>query len=196
MAHDDPCEQPLLRGARVTLRPMQAVDRDGLVRAAGDGQLWTLRVTSVPSEETIDAWIDRAIAGRAAGTMLPYVTLVGEEIVGSTRFWKLDRAHRTVEIGHTWIAQSWQRSFVNSEAKLLMLAYAFDELGMNRVQFMTDATNARSRAAILRLGATEEGRLRKERVMWDGRVRDSLVFSIVDDDWPAVRERLRAALSR
>jgi len=189
-------DQASLTGARVTLRPMQRSDREGLLHAAADGELWSLRVTSVPSAETIDAWIDRAIAGREAGTMLPYVTIVGEKIVGSTRFWKLDRQNRTVEIGHTWLAQSWQRSFVNSEAKLLMLAYAFDDLCLNRVQFMTHAQNERSRAAILRLGAIEEGLLRKERVMPDGHVRDSLLFSIVDDDWPAVRAKLEDALKR
>jgi RimJ/RimL family protein N-acetyltransferase len=186
--------QGSLKGPRVELRPMERSDREALLRAATDGALWTLRVTSVPGPDTVDAWIDRAIAGRDTGTMLPYATMVGAEIVGSTRFWKLARQHRTVEIGHTWIAKRWQRSFVNSEAKLLMLTHAFDELGVNRVQFMTDAENERSRAAILRLGAVEEGRLRKERIMWDGRVRDSLVFSITDDDWPEVRARLKAAL--
>src|SRR3954469_24052941 len=105
-------EQQSLLGRRVTLRPMEQGDRDGLLRAASDGELWSLRVTSVPSPETVDAWIDRAIAGREDGTMLPYVTMVGDMIVGSTRFWKLDRQNRTVEIGHSWIAQSWQRSFV------------------------------------------------------------------------------------
>jgi RimJ/RimL family protein N-acetyltransferase len=189
-------DETVLAGPRVTLRPLERSDRDGLLRAAADGELWTMRVTSVPGAETVDAWIDRAIAGREAGTMLPYVTMVGEEIVGSTRFWKLDRQNRTVEIGHTWIAKSWQRSFVNSEAKLLMLSYAFDDLAMNRVQFQTHAQNERSRAAILRLGAVEEGLLRKERIMPDGHVRDSLVFSIIDDDWPSVRAKLEAALAR
>ncbi len=189
-------EQATLTGQRVTLRPLDRSDREGLLRAASDGELWTLRVTSVPGPDSIDVWIDRAIAGREAGTMLPYITLVGDEIVGSTRFWKLDRQHRTVEIGHTWIAQSWQRSFVNTEAKLLMLSHAFDDLDMVRVQFQTDALNERSRAAILRLGAVDEGLLRNERIMWDGRVRDSLVFSIIDDDWPAVRAKLEAALGR
>jgi RimJ/RimL family protein N-acetyltransferase len=189
-------EQLTLTGPRVTLRPIERSDRDDLLRAAADGELWSMRVTSVPSPKTVDDWIDRAIAGRDAGTMLPYVTIVGDAIVGSTRFWKLDRQNRTVEIGHTWIAQNWQRSFVNSEAKLLMLTYAFDGLGMNRVQFMTLAQNERSRVAILRLGAVEEGLLRKERVMPDGHVRDSLVFSITDDDWPTVRAKLEAALQR
>jgi RimJ/RimL family protein N-acetyltransferase len=188
--------QVTLTGPRVTLRPLERSDRDALVDAATDGELWTLRVTSVPSAETIDAWIERALAGRDAGTMLPYTTLVGDEVVGSTRFWRLDRQNRTVEIGHTWIARRWQRSFVNTEAKLLMLRYAFDDLAMVRVQFMTDALNARSRAAILRLGATEEGLLRKERIMWDGRMRDSVVFSIIDDDWPTVRVKLEAGLGR
>jgi RimJ/RimL family protein N-acetyltransferase len=188
-------EQGALHGRRVTLRPLDRADRAGLLRAASDGELWTLRVTSVPGPDTIDPYIERAIAGREAGTMLPYVIAVGDEVVGSTRFWKLDRQNRTVEIGHTWIATSWQRSFVNTEAKLL-LGHAFDDLDMNRVQFMTDALNHRSRTAILRLGAVEEGVLRKERIMGDGRVRDSVVFSIVDSEWPLARARLKAALMR
>ena len=188
-------EQGALHGRRVTLRPLDRADRAGLLRAASDGELWTLRVTSVPGPDTIDPYIERAIAGREAGTILPYVIAVGEEVVGSTRFWKLDRQNRTVEIGHTWIATSWQRSFVNTEAKLL-LGHAFDDLDMNRVQFMTDALNQRSRTAILRLGAVEEGVLRKERIMGDGRVRDSVVLSIVDSEWPLARARLKAALMR
>jgi len=188
-------EQGALHGRRVTLRPLDRADRAGLLRAASDGELWTLRVTSVPGPDTIDPYIERAIAGREAGTILPYVIAVGEEVVGSTRFWKLDRQSRTVEIGHTWIATSWQRSFVNTEAKLL-LGHAFDDLDMNRVQFMTDALNQRSRTAILRLGAVEEGVLRKERIMGDGRVRDSVVLSIVDSEWPLARARLKAALMR
>ncbi|WP_341677049.1 GNAT family protein [Niveibacterium sp. SC-1] len=128
--------------------------------------------------------------------MLPFVTELREtgEVVGSTRFWKIDRRHRKLEIGSTWIAQRWQRSFVNTEAKYLMLRYAFEDLACVRVQLTTDELNQKSRAAILRLGAKEEGVLRHERIMPDGRKRNSVRFSIIDEEWPEVRARLEARL--
>jgi RimJ/RimL family protein N-acetyltransferase len=126
--------------------------------------------------------------------MIPFAIRTGDEIVGCTRFWKIDPAHRRAEIGHTWIAASWQRSFVNTEAKLLMLRHAFETMGLIRVQFQTDELNRVSRTAILRLGATEEGLLRNERIMPDGRVRNTMCYSIIDSDWPGVRARLLGML--
>lgn len=195
--YDAPSNQPLaLHGRRVTLRPMQPEDRAPLLAAAADGELWRLPVTVVPGEATIDDYMDKAWAGQAAGTMLPFVTVVDGTVVGSTRFWKLDRQNRKTEIGHTWIAASWQRSVVNTEAKFLMLRHAFEELGLIRVQFTTDVLNERSRAAILRLGAVQEGIVRYERIMPDGRRRDSVRFSIIEPEWPAVRGRLLERLGR
>lgn len=185
--------EPLL-GARVTLIPLERGHRYGLLQAAADGELWNLKTTNVPSPETIDAYIETALAGRDAGTVLPYVFEVGSDLVGTSRFWKYDRHNRKAEIGHTWIAERWQRSFVNTEAKLLMLTYAFEVLNCVRVQFTTDVFNERSRAAILRLGAVEEGVVRHERIMPDGRKRDSIRFSIIDTEWAQVKERLRARL--
>jgi RimJ/RimL family protein N-acetyltransferase len=116
-------------------------------------------------------------------------------VVGSTRFWKIDRANRKLEIGHTWLAASVQRSSINTEAKYLLLTYAFEKLDCVRVQFTTDELNEKSRAAILRLGAQQEGIVRHERIMPDGRKRNSVRFSIIDDEWPRVREGLRARLA-
>ncbi|MEJ8856108.1 GNAT family protein [Variovorax robiniae] len=185
-----------LVGPRVRLRPLQASDAGALVRAASDGELWKLPFTVVPSAATVDAWIATALAGRDAGTVLPFaIELVSTgEVVGSTRFWKVDRANRKLEIGSTWLAASWQKSFVNTEAKYLMLRYAFEELHCVRVQLTTDETNQRSRAAILRLGAKQEGIVRNERIMPNGRKRNSVRFSIIDDEWPAVRLNLETRL--
>lgn len=186
--------EPTLQGARVALVPLQAAHRDGLVAAASEGELWTLKVTTVPGPDTVDDYIAKALAGRRAGTMAPFATTVDGRVVGSTRFWRIDPANRALEIGHTWIGAPWQRSFVNTEAKLLMLRHAFEALGCVRVQFMTDALNTRSRAAIARLGAVEEGLLRSERFMPNGRLRDTVVFSIIEREWPAVKARLTERL--
>jgi N-acetyltransferase len=187
--------KPTLRGERLTLVPLEKQHRDVLLAAAADGNLWDLKVTAVPSAETIDTYIETAIAGREAGTIIPFVTVAGDQVVGSTRFWKLDRVNRNVEIGHTWIGASWQRSFVNTEAKFLMLEYAFEVLDCIRVQFTTDELNERSRRAIVRLGAVEEGVIRNERIMPDGRKRNSVRFSIIDTEWPQVKDQLKARLA-
>jgi len=188
---------PDLIGSRVRLRVMHEADAAALVRAASDGELWTLKVTFVPSEETVAAYMKTALDGAKAGTVIPYVieTIATGEPIGSTRFWKLDRANRTVEIGHTWISASYQRTAVNTEMKLLMLTYAFEALNCVRVQFQTDELNTKSRAAIARLGAKEEGILRNERIMPDGRVRNTVMFSILDSEWPDVKSKLTARLA-
>ena len=151
----------------------------------------------MPSEETVAAYMKTALDGAKAGTVIPYVieTIATGEPIGSTRFWKLDRANRTVEIGHTWISASYQRTAVNTEMKLLMLTYAFETLNCVRVQFQTDELNTKSRAAIARLGAKEEGILRNERIMPDGRVRNTVMFSILDSEWPDVKSKLTARLA-
>ncbi|AXK63078.1 GNAT family protein [Burkholderia sp. IDO3] len=189
--------QPTLAGERIVLRPLEASDRQALLDAAADGRLWNLKVTVVPGEETVDAYIDTALQGRTSGTVMPFV-IVGRasgRVIGSTRFWKIDHRNRKLEIGHTWLGESAQRTRANTEAKWLLLAYAFDTLHCVRVQFTTDELNEQSRAAILRLGAKQEGIVRHERIMPDGRKRNSVRFSIIDDEWPAVRERLKAKLA-
>ena len=188
--------EPSLTGPRIVLRPLAATDAGALVAAAADGELWSLSFTVVPSAATVDAYIGAALDGHAAGSVMPFVIVLREtgQVIGCTRFWKIDRINRKLEIGHTWLAASWQKTFVNSEAKYLLLRKAFDEMGCVRVQFTTDETNAASRAAILRLGAKEEGVIRHERIMPDGRKRNSVRYSIIDDEWPAVKAKLEQRL--
>ncbi|VWC23998.1 GNAT family N-acetyltransferase [Burkholderia metallica] len=190
-------EPPILTGACVELRPLDRADRQALLDAAADGQLWNLKVTVVPGPETVDAYIDTALQGRAAGTVMPFaiVDRASGRVIGSTRFWKIDRQNRKLEIGHTWLSESAQRTRANTDAKRLLLGYAFDVLQCVRVQFTTDELNEKSRAAILRLGAKQEGIVRHERIMPDGRKRNSVRFSIIDDEWPDVRARLDAKLA-
>ncbi|MDR5812944.1 GNAT family protein [Caballeronia sp. LZ033] len=190
--------QPTLSGTRVQLRPLRREDRAALLAAAADGELWNLRVTVVPNEDTIDRMIDTVFADRDAGTVMPFVIVRREDgrVVGSTRFWKIDRVNRKCEIGSTWLAASAQRTGINIEAKLLMLTYAFEVMQCVRVQFTTDELNEKSRAAILGIGAQHEGIVRHERIMPDGRKRNSVRFSIIDDEWPGVKAMLEARLRR
>jgi N-acetyltransferase len=185
-------KRPTLSGPRVILLPLATSHHDVLLAAAADGELWNLKVTVVPGPDTIDDYIATALAGRDAGTVMPFSIAVKEglRIVGSTRYWKIDRKNRSLEIGHTWLAASHQRSFVNTEAKYLLLRYAFEVFQMIRVQFTTDELNERSRAALLRIGASLEGVIRNERIMPDGRKRNSILFSIIESEWPSVRENL------
>lgn len=189
--------QPTLTGEHIVLRPLAASDRQALLDAAADGELWNLKVTVVPDERTVDAYLDTALQGHAAGTVMPFaiVERASGRVIGSTRFWKIDRNNRKLEIGHTWLSASAQRTRANTEAKWLLLAYAFDTLQCVRVQFTTDELNEKSRAAILRLGAKQEGIVRHERIMPDGRKRNSVRFSIIDGEWPAIRDRLKAKLA-
>ncbi|BBP69959.1 N-acetyltransferase [Pseudomonas sp. Seg1] len=186
-----------LQGQRIVLRPLQYSDADALVRAAADGELWDLTVTVVPSASTVDSYLKKALDGRDAGTVLPFAITLKDsgEVIGSTRFWKIDPLNRKLEIGSSWISASWQKSFVNTEAKYLMLRHAFEELECVRVQFTTDENNQKSRQAILRLGAQQEGIVRHERIMPDGRKRNSVRFSIIDDEWPQVRLHLEQKLA-
>lgn len=193
-----PLAQPTLTGATVELRPLQQEHAQALLDAAADGQLWNMKLTVVPGPDTVGGYIATALDGRAAGTVMPFAIVLREsgKIVGSTRFWKIDRANRKLEIGHTWLSESVQRSAVNTEAKYLLLGYAFDTLQCVRVQFTTDELNEKSRAAIVRIGAKQEGVVRHERIMPDGRKRNSVRFSIIDDEWPAVKAMLERKLGR
>lgn len=189
---------PTLSGQRIVMRPLLASDADALVEAAADGELWSLPFTVVPSAATVQAYIARALDGQRQGHVMPFVTTLRDtgQVIGSSRFWKIDRDNRKLEIGHTWLARSWQRSFANTEAKLLMLGEAFESMGCIRVQLQTDERNAASRAAILRLGAQQEGILRYERIMPDGHKRNSVRFSLIEDEWPEVKRRLQARLEQ
>ncbi|MEA3082929.1 MAG: N-acetyltransferase [Paraburkholderia sp.] len=190
--------QLTLTGHTVELRPLQQDHAQGLLDAAADGQLWNMKLTVVPGPETIGGYIATALDGRAAGTVMPFVIVRRDTgaIVGSTRFWKIDRANRKLEIGHTWLGESAQRSAVNTEAKYLLLGHAFEAMQCVRVQFTTDELNEKSRAAILRIGAKQEGIVRHERIMPDGRKRNSVRFSIIDEEWAQVKAILEEKLRR
>ncbi len=185
-----------LTGPRIILRALRSSDAAALVAAAADGELWNLPFTVVPSATTVEGYIRIALDGHAAGTVMPFVTTLAAtgEVIGSTRFWKIDPHNRKLEIGSTWMAASHQKTFVNTEAKYLMLRAAFEDMRCIRVQFTTDEINTTSRAAILRLGAKEEGTIRFERIMPNGRKRNSVRFSIIEDEWPEVKSRLEARL--
>ena len=145
----------------------------------------------------MERYVRAALADEAAGTALPFVTVdkKSSTVVGSTRFGNIDTANRKAEIGWTWITPAFQRTFVNTEAKLLMLTHAFEVWGCIRVELKTDANNARSRAAIVRIGGVEEGTLRNHMITDTGRYRESVYFSIVDSEWPGVKEGLEDKLA-
>jgi RimJ/RimL family protein N-acetyltransferase len=189
--------EPLtLEGHHVRLEPLSFAHQDALLEAAGDGDLWTLPYTIVPGKETIVEYIRNALQGQEQGREQPF-TIVDKErdtIVGSTRYTEIDEANRKREIGYTWLAKRAQRTPINTEAKYLLLRHAFEDLGCIRVELVTDILNERSRAAILRIGAKEEGILRNHMIMPNGRYRDSVCFSIIESEWPAVKERLLARL--
>ena len=181
-----------LVGPRVELHTLGARDGPALLSAAADGQLWNLRTTVIPSPATIESYLTKALEGLADGSMLPFVILIRatQQVVGTTRFWDVDSENRKLEIGSTWLAARWQRTFVNTECKYVLLKHAFEVMNCIRVQFTTDELNTASRAAILRLGAKEEGLIRHDRIMPDGRVRNSVRYSIIDSEWPDVKTNL------
>ncbi|SDI41405.1 Protein N-acetyltransferase, RimJ/RimL family [Paraburkholderia phenazinium] len=198
MADDANNLEPVLRGRNVVVEPLQLSHEHALIAAAADGELWNLTLTVVPTAETMARYIERAMAGRSAGTVMPFVIVRREDqrVVGSTRFWKIDRHNRKLEIGQTWLSASVQRSGVNTEAKFLLLRHAFEVMDCVRVQFTTDELNEKSRAAILRIGARQEGIVRHERIMPDGLKRNSVRFSIIDTEWPEVRAGLEQKMAR
>lgn len=185
-----------LTGRHVRLEPLSPVHIDPLFTAASDPQLWRWTLTQISSREDMREYVEAALAAQAAGTALPFATLDGStgEVIGSTRFGNIDVANRHVEIGWTWLRRDRQRTACNTEAKYLMLSHAFDVLGCIRVELKTDALNQQSRAAILRIGAVEEGILRAHMITASGRIRDSAMYSILDREWPEVRERLEEKL--
>ena len=186
-----------LVGDLVTLEPLAPEHHDGLVAAARDGELWDLGYTAVPRPEEMRAEIERRIALRAGGSMMPFTARRTDTgaIVGMTTYLNIDAANRRVEIGSTWNARSAQRTGTNTESKLLLLTRAFDELAAIAVEFRTHWLNRPSRAAIERLGAKQDGVLRSHLLMPDGTLRDTVVYSIVASEWPAVRAGLRRRLA-
>jgi len=187
-----------LTGQLVTLEPLRPDHHDDLVAAASDGRLWEHWYTAVPSPDGMAADIRSRLAMQAAGTMLPFVVrrLSDGVVVGESTYCNVEAEVPRLEIGYTWTAQSAQRTGVNAESKLLLLTHAFEVLGCLAVEFRTHWHNRQSRAAIERLGAKQDGVLRNHRRMPDGSLRDTVVFSILDTEWPAVRSGLRHRLDR
>lgn len=177
---------------------MTSAHLDALVEAGKFEELWRWTATTAYTAESMGEYVSAALADFAAGVALPFITVDKESgaVIGSTRFGNIDRANRKVEIGWTWITPAFQRTHVNSEAKYLMLRHAFEEWGCVRVELKTDALNEKSRNAMLRIGAKEEGVLRQHMVTHSGRLRDTVYFSILDSEWPGVRARLEGLNSR
>lgn len=184
-------------GTWIRLDPLQAEDAPGLAAAATDGRLWESTVTAIPRPEGMAAFVEQRLADVAAGTWQAFTVrrLADDRIVGLSNYLHIDPVNRRREIGGTWYAASAQRTAVNSEAKLLLLDHAFGPLGCVAVELRTHARNAASRAAIERLGAQQDGVLRHHLFMPDGSLRDTVVYSILAGEWPALRERLVARLA-
>lgn len=186
-------EPVTLVGRRVRLEPLAEHHRDALAVAISDGKLWDIPVTMVPHPTELDAFYARVAEAEKSGRELAFATIDIESntVVGSTRFMNIDVAHRRAEIGFTFLATSAQRTHVNTEAKFLMLRHAFEQWKVNRIEFLSDVLNTTSRAAIERIGATHEGVLRSHYIMRGGRLRDSVVYSIIASEWPDVARALQ-----
>ncbi|WP_240318489.1 GNAT family N-acetyltransferase [Lysobacter sp. TY2-98] len=188
---------PMLTGRHVQLVPLDHAHAHGLARAAADGEVWSLVYTSVPAPGTESAYIEDALAMRDTGDSMPFAVLDAQgDVVGSTRYYMIDRSVPRLHIGYTWYASRVQRTALNTEAKRLLLGHAFDVLGCEVVVFETSHLNLRSQAAIQRLGAKPEGVLRAHMRHRDGSLRDTHSFSIVRAEWPDVRARLDARMEQ
>ena len=187
-----------LEGQDTRLEPLTSAHQEALIVAAGDGELWNSTVTVVPTRETMAEYIDAALQAQARGSELPFVIIrkSSGEVVGTTRFYEIESKDQRVAIGYTWLSRGAQRTAINTEAKLLLPTHAFECWQCNRVEFITDVLNEQSRAAILRLGAKQEGILRSHMIMPGGRIRDSVCFSIIAAEWPEVKARLAAKLEK
>lgn len=185
-------EKTTLEGERVRLEPLAVHHRLGLSLAIQDGDLWELPTTVVPRPEELGEFFVAADEAFSAQRELAFATIDKSSgtIAGSTRFRCIEMVHKRVEIGFTFLGRSWQRTYVNTETKYLMMRHAFETWGFNRVELLTDVLNTASRDAIARLGAKQEGIVRSHMVMRDGRVRDSVLFSIIRTEWPDVKQDL------
>jgi RimJ/RimL family protein N-acetyltransferase len=177
---------------------MTLTHHPGLSEVGLDPEIWRYTLTLVRTPDEMRDYMESALKLQREGTTLPFVTIERSSgrIVGSTRFGNYDPSNRRIEIGWTWVAPRWQRTAINTEAKYLMLTHAFEKLGCVRVELKTDVLNTPSRKAMLRIGATEEGVLRKHSLVWDGRYRDSIYYSILDEEWPGVKQQLEKMLIR
>lgn len=186
-----------LLGVHVRLEPLTKAHLAGLAEVGLDQELWRWIPTPVRTPEEMAAYIQTALDEQHRGVSLPFAIMeqATGRAIGSTRYGNIDRTHRRVEIGWTWLAREWQRTAMNTEAKYLQLKHAFETLRCLRVELKTDSLNERSRAAILRIGAREEGVFRNHMITSTGRIRHTVYFSIIDSEWPAVRARLETKLN-
>ncbi len=186
-----------LKSDLVTLKPLSLEHEMELMTAASDGELWNLWFTSVPEPKATKAYIEMALAEHDADSSLPFVVIDNrtQEIVGCTRICSAAQEHKRVEIGHTWYAKKVQKTAINTQTKLLLLEHIFERLNCIAVEFRTHWHNHNSRRAIARLGAKQDGVLRNHQIMADGSYRDTVVFSILNTEWPAVRASLQYRLN-
>jgi len=191
-------EPVTLAGRHVRLEPLSLAHLDALCAVGLDEELWRWTTAGVRTRDDMQRYIEMALEWREAGTALPFATMLQPDgtVIGSSRFANIDRPNRRLEIGWTWIGRPWQRTPANTEAKYLMLRHAFEVLGCIRVEFKTDVLNTTSRNALLRIGAREEGIFRRHMITETGRVRDSIYFSIIEAEWPAVKAGLIGKLGR
>lgn len=191
-------EPVILTGANVILEPLSLEHLDGIKEAVKDGELWKLWFTSVPSPETAEATIKSALDLRENAGWMPFVVREKEtgKVIGSTRYCNVDEVNQRLEIGYTWYAESYQRTAVNTECKYLLLTHAFEKLDAIAVEFRTHWHNLKSRAAIARLGAKQDGVLRNHQKSADGVYRDTVVFSIINLEWPVVKKSLEHKLGK
>jgi N-acetyltransferase len=187
----------VLDGRHVRLEPLTREHHEALCQVGLEEELWRWIPVPVQTPAQMAEYIDTALKDQASGMALPFAQIEKStgRVIGSTRYANIERAHHRVEIGWTWIGRPWQRTAINTESKYLLLRHAFETLGCMRVELKTDSLNAKSRAAILRIGAREEGTFRNHMITSQGRIRHTVYFSIVDTEWPEVRSRLELKLS-
>src|SRR6202045_323332 len=196
MAKDMAVSPVTLEGLHVRLEPLGKAHLAGLAEAGLDKELWRWIPVPVRTVDEMAAYVETALGEQERGVSLPFaiVEKASGRAIGSTRYGNIDRTHHRVEIGWTWVGREWQRTAVNTEAKYLLLRHAFETLGCMRVELKTDSLNERSRAAILRIGAREEGTFRNHMITASGRIRHTVYFSILDSEWPDVKTRLESKL--
>jgi len=189
--------EPLtLRGSSVHLEPLTLEHVDALARVGLEPELWRWVSTPITSVETMRTYVSNALDEQRRGVSVPFVVMSKPtgQVIGSTRYANIEMAHRRLEIGWTWLTSSHQRTRANTECKFLLLTHAFETLKINRVEFRTDVLNEKSRRAIRRIGATEEGIARCHVITDSGRIRDTVYFSIISSEWPAIKAKLAGLL--
>ncbi|HXD46060.1 MAG TPA: GNAT family protein [Pseudolabrys sp.] len=191
-----PWPEPItLKGAHARLEPLSQAHRAGLIEAVKDGELWRLWYTAIPAPEGMEQEIERRLSLQAKGSMLPFTVFDAEgRVAGMTTYMNIDAPNRRVEIGSTWYARRVQRTALNTECKLMLLTHAFERLDCIAVEFRTHFFNRASRKGIERLGAKLDGILRSHQIGRDGALRDTVVYSIIAGEWPAVRQHLKFSL--